>query len=51
MLLSNITLAGVRRLLEDDLKLERYSLDPFKKFLSGELDEVCFLLSKPLNVV
>lgn len=30
----------LRRLLEQDLKLEKYSLDPYKKFINGELDEV-----------
>ncbi|KAM0971600.1 hypothetical protein ACFX13_019783 [Malus domestica] len=35
-----ITLAGLRRLLEEDLKLEKYTLDPFKKFISQQLDEV-----------
>ncbi|KAL9687700.1 hypothetical protein QQ045_032107 [Rhodiola kirilowii] len=42
--LDNITMAGVRRLLEDDLKLESCCLDPFKKFISRELDE---LLKRP----
>ncbi|GAB2271452.1 hypothetical protein Dimus_006289 [Dionaea muscipula] len=36
----NITMAGVRRLLEEDLKLEKYALDPFKKFISEHVDEV-----------
>ncbi|KAL2892925.1 HIRA-interacting protein 3 [Bienertia sinuspersici] len=36
----NITLAGLRRLLEEDLKLEKHSLDPFKKFVGGQVDEV-----------
>lgn len=30
----------LRRLLEQDLKLEKYSLDPYKKFINEELDEV-----------
>uniref|UniRef100_A0A7N0TSC2 Histone chaperone domain-containing protein n=1 Tax=Kalanchoe fedtschenkoi TaxID=63787 RepID=A0A7N0TSC2_KALFE len=38
--LDNVTMAGVRRLLEDDLKLDTYCLDPFKKFINGELDEI-----------
>ncbi|XP_056693878.1 uncharacterized protein [Spinacia oleracea] len=36
----NITLAGLRRLLEEDLEFEKYSLDPFKKFIGLEVDEV-----------
>ncbi|CAL9217834.1 unnamed protein product [Arabidopsis halleri] len=35
-----ITIASLRRLLEEDLKLEKESLDPFKKFINKELDEV-----------
>jgi|APAra0007618257_1042622.scaffolds.fasta_scaffold00395_17 hypothetical protein len=35
-----ITMGLLRRLLEQDLKLEKYSLDPYKKFINGELDEV-----------
>lgn len=35
-----LTVAGVRRLLEDDLKLKKYSLDSFKKLISKQLDEV-----------
>ncbi|KAJ6997850.1 uncharacterized protein [Populus alba] len=35
-----ITMAGLRRLLEDDLKLDKFSLDPYKKFISKQLDEV-----------
>ncbi|XP_022034749.1 transcription initiation factor TFIID subunit 11 isoform X2 [Helianthus annuus] len=35
-----LTLAGVRRLLEQDLELEKFSLDPFKKLISKQLDEV-----------
>ncbi|KAK6144994.1 hypothetical protein DH2020_021814 [Rehmannia glutinosa] len=36
----NITLAGVRRLLEEDLGLEKNTLDPFKKFISQQIDQV-----------
>lgn len=36
----NVTLGSLRRLLEEDLKLDKFSLDPFKKFISKELDEV-----------
>ncbi|KAJ6405295.1 hypothetical protein OIU84_013293 [Salix udensis] len=36
----DITMAGLRRLLEEDLKLDKFSLDPFKKFISKQLDEV-----------
>ncbi|KAJ6681679.1 HIRA-INTERACTING PROTEIN 3 [Salix koriyanagi] len=35
-----ITMAGLRRLLEGDLKLDKFSLDPYKKFISKQLDEV-----------
>ncbi|XP_024972316.1 glutamic acid-rich protein-like [Cynara cardunculus var. scolymus] len=35
-----LTVAGVRRLLEDDLELKKYSLDSFKKLISKQLDEV-----------
>ncbi|GAB4844894.1 hypothetical protein Ancab_038285 [Ancistrocladus abbreviatus] len=36
----NITLAGVRRLLEEDLKLEKYSLDAFKKIVTEQVNEI-----------
>ncbi|CAI0395454.1 unnamed protein product [Linum tenue] len=36
----SITMAGLRRLLEEDLKLDNGALDPFKKFISTQLDEV-----------
>lgn len=35
-----LSLVGVRRLLEEDLKLEKNTLDPYKKFISKQLDEV-----------
>uniref|UniRef100_A0A1J3HL66 DEK-C domain-containing protein n=1 Tax=Noccaea caerulescens TaxID=107243 RepID=A0A1J3HL66_NOCCA len=35
-----ITMGILRRLLEQDLKLEKYSLDTHKKFISEELEEV-----------
>ncbi|TKY74282.1 transcriptional regulator ATRX-like isoform X1 [Spatholobus suberectus] len=35
-----ITMAGLRRLLEEDLKLDKFTLDPYKKFISQQLDEV-----------
>ncbi|CAN0892572.1 hypothetical protein LINGRAHAP2_LOCUS17618 [Linum grandiflorum] len=35
-----ITMAGLRRLLEEDLKLDKGALDSFKKFISTQLDEV-----------
>ncbi|XP_076891195.1 uncharacterized protein LOC143542510 [Bidens hawaiensis] len=35
-----LTLVGVRRLLEEDLELEKFSLDSFKKLISKQLDEV-----------
>lgn len=42
--LRSITLAGVRRLLEEDLGLEKNTLDAFKKFIQNQVDEVglCF---------
>ncbi|KAL0452272.1 UNVERIFIED_CONTAM: hypothetical protein Slati_1205300 [Sesamum latifolium] len=36
----NLTLAGVRRLLEEDLRLDKNTLDPFKKFISQQIDQV-----------
>lgn len=33
-------MAGVRRVLEDDLKLDKNTLDPYKKYISAQLDEV-----------
>jgi hypothetical protein len=42
--LREITMAGLRRLLEDDLKLDKFSLDPCKKFISKQLDEVHILV-------
>ncbi|GAB2271454.1 hypothetical protein Dimus_006291 [Dionaea muscipula] len=35
----NITMAEVRRLLEEDVKLEKYALDPFKKFICDQMNE------------
>ncbi|KAL8196735.1 hypothetical protein R6Q57_024498 [Mikania cordata] len=35
-----LTVAGVRRLLEEDLELQKFSLDSFKKLISKQLDEV-----------
>ncbi|KAF6147704.1 hypothetical protein GIB67_003035 [Kingdonia uniflora] len=36
----SLTMVGVRRLLEEDMKLAISSLDPFKKIISGELDKI-----------
>lgn len=36
----NITMVGVRRLLEEDLKLDKLALDPYKKFVSVQVNEV-----------
>ncbi|CAI9773877.1 unnamed protein product [Fraxinus pennsylvanica] len=36
----NITLVGVRRLLEEDLGLDKNTLDPFKKLISEQIDQV-----------
>ncbi|KAL1199520.1 hypothetical protein V5N11_011145 [Cardamine amara subsp. amara] len=38
--LEEITLAELRRLLEEDLELEKHSLDLYKKFINEELDDV-----------
>lgn len=35
-----ITMAGLRRLLEEDLRLEKHALDPYKTFISKQLDEL-----------
>jgi hypothetical protein len=35
-----LTLQGVRRTLEEDLKLAKKALDAFKKFITTELDRV-----------
>ncbi|KAL5076633.1 hypothetical protein RYX36_015617 [Vicia faba] len=35
-----VTMGGLRRLLEEDLKLDEFTLDPFKKFIRQQLDEV-----------
>ncbi|MED6111050.1 hypothetical protein PIB30_048817 [Stylosanthes scabra] len=47
----NVTLASLRRLLEEDLKLDKFALDPYKKFISQQLDEVLNSseISKPAN--
>lgn len=37
-----LTLLGVRRTLEEDLKLEKKALDAFKDFITKELDRVSF---------
>lgn len=39
-------MAGLRRLLEEDLKLDKHKLDSYKKFISNELDEVHIICSK-----
>lgn len=39
-------MAGVRRLLEEDLKLHKNTLDPFKKYINEQLDEVSKVLEK-----
>ena len=35
-----LTLQGVRRTLEEDLKLEKKALDAYKSFITKELDRV-----------
>lgn len=47
----NITLAGLRRLLEEDLGFEKHSLDPFKKFIGQEVDEVLYSPELPQSTV
>lgn len=39
-------MAGLRRLLEEDLKLEKFSLDPYKKLISQQLEKVINLSPK-----
>ncbi|KAI6689398.1 hypothetical protein NL676_026226 [Syzygium grande] len=48
-----VTMAGVRRLLEKDLELEKHALDPHKKFISEHLEEVLHSpeVSKSANTV
>ncbi|XVF39361.1 hypothetical protein PTKIN_Ptkin01aG0028600 [Pterospermum kingtungense] len=35
-----VTMAGLRRLLEEDLKVDKYRLDPYKNFIAEQLDEL-----------
>ncbi|CAA7042085.1 unnamed protein product [Microthlaspi erraticum] len=42
-----LTMLSLRRILEQDLDLEEESLDPFKKFISKELDEVLQIPDAP----
>ncbi|XWS23765.1 hypothetical protein CRYUN_Cryun28dG0043300 [Craigia yunnanensis] len=54
LILSNkVTMAGLRRLLEEDLKLDKYTLDPYKKFITEQLDKVLKSceVSSPANEV
>lgn len=44
-----ITMAGVRRLLEKDLELDEFTLDPIKKLISEQLDEVLSSKSSKLS--
>lgn len=39
-------MAGLRRQLEEDLKLDKFTLDPYKKFISQQLDEVSGIFFK-----
>lgn len=43
-----ITLVGVRRLLEEDLGLDKNTLDPFKKFISQQIDQVKTMFRRAL---
>lgn len=38
--IEKVTMAGLRRILEEDLKLDKFTLDSFKKMIGQELDEV-----------
>ena len=40
---STLTLQGVRRTLEEDLKLQKKALDAYKNFITTELDKVSLL--------
>lgn len=40
-LFRSISLAEVRRTLEEDLKLKKKALDAYKSFITNELDKVC----------
>ncbi|GLT47095.1 hypothetical protein SLA2020_208140 [Shorea laevis] len=46
-----VTMAGLRRLLEEDMRLDKHTLDPYKKFISEQLDEVLTFceVSAPAN--
>ncbi|KAJ7959124.1 DNA ligase 1-like isoform X1 [Quillaja saponaria] len=46
-----VTTAGVRRLIEEDLKLDEYTLDPFKKLISQQLEEVLKSSSNAKKIV
>ncbi|QHN97206.1 uncharacterized protein DS421_18g625420 [Arachis hypogaea] len=35
-----ITMAVLRRLLEEDLQLDKFALDPYRKFINQQVDEV-----------
>lgn len=38
--LSTVTMAGFRRLLEEDLELDKDTLFPFKKFITEQVEKV-----------
>lgn len=40
LVLRTMTLASVRRYLEEEMGLEKGTLDPFKKFIKDEIDKV-----------
>lgn len=42
-------MAGLRRLLEEDLKLVKYTLDTYKEFISQQLDEVSKICYSVVN--
>ncbi|XP_065881126.1 uncharacterized protein [Euphorbia lathyris] len=44
-----VTMAGLRRLLEGDIGLDKFALDPYKKYISKQIDEVLLSaeVSKP----
>lgn len=48
--IEKVTMAGLRRILEEDLKLDKFTLDSFKKMIGLELDEVLKSSEEPSTV-
>ncbi|CAN6468446.1 unnamed protein product [Victoria cruziana] len=44
-----VTYLGARRLLEEDLQLNKYSLDPWKNFIREKLNEMLGLVAESVN--